>query len=86
MSSVHSKIYYGKINCTSRVAVLQNYKDSTGIMEIHPHHKNEHSNIIVLVYTWNTLTLRLLMSYIYIYIYIYRVSQEECEILRESVP
>ena len=24
--------------------------------------------------------------YIYIYIYIYRVSQEECEILRESVP
>ena len=26
------------------------------------------------------------MSYIYIYIYIYRVSQEECAILRESVP
>ena len=27
-----------------------------------------------------------MQKYIYIYIYIYRVSQEECEILRESVP
>ena len=32
-----------------------------------------------------SLSLSLSLS-IYIYIYIYRVSQEECEILRESVP
>jgi len=30
MPSVHSKIYYGKRNCASQVAVLQNYKDRDG--------------------------------------------------------
>ena len=35
----------------------------------------------------NCLSIKILVYiYIYIYIYIYRLSQEECEILRESVP